>query len=125
TSSHHMSPTNVPGGQIWQGPTALVCVLDRGRAARRGRPRGMATAAGLAAGLLVGAQDGVLGTQGLALPQTRREVQHRSSLVGEVGITWKDAVCVPPRLAGISMENPPHRAATDRCTQRVGGSSVV
>jgi len=82
----------------------------------------MATAAGLEAGLLVGAQDGVLGTQGLALPQTRREVQHRSSLVGEVGITWKDPVFVPPRLAGIRMENPPHRAATDRCAQRVAGS---
>jgi hypothetical protein len=82
----------------------------------------MTTAAGLDAGLLVGAQDVVLGTQGLVLPPTRIEIENRSGLVGEVGITGKDPVFVPPRFDGIRRENPPHRAATDRCAQRVAGS---
>ena len=79
----------------------------------------MATAAGLDTGLLVGAQDMVLGTQGLALPPPRIEVQNRPGLVGKVRIPWKDPVCVPPRFDDIRRENPPHRAATDRCAQRV------
>src|SRR5712691_10206809 len=77
----------------------------------------MATAAGLDAGLLVGAEDGVLGPQGFALPQARIEVQNRAGLVGEVGITRKNPVLVPPRFDGIRLENPPHCAATDRCAQ--------
>jgi hypothetical protein len=122
TSAHHMAPTNVPGGQLWQGPTALVCGLDRGRAARRGRQRGRATAAGREAGRLVGAQDGALGPQGLAVPPTRREVQNRSSLFGDGGRTWQDPVWVAPRCDGLRLEHPPHRAATARCAQRGAGA---
>ena len=54
----------------------------------------MATAAGLDAGLLIGAEDVVLGPQGYALPQARIEVQHRAGLVGDVGITGKNPVLV-------------------------------
>ena len=50
----------------------------------------MAPAAGLDAGLLIGAEDVVLRPQGLALPPARIEVQNRARLVHEVGITRKN-----------------------------------
>src|SRR5262249_23547243 len=68
-------------------------------------------------GLLVGAEDVVLVPQGCALPHARIEVQNRASLVSEVGIARKNPVLVAPRFDGIRIENPPHRAATDRCAQ--------
>jgi hypothetical protein len=77
----------------------------------------MATAAGLDAGLLVGAADVVLGSQGCALPHARIEVQKRASLGDEVGITRQPPVRVPPRFDGICIENPPHRAAPARCAR--------
>ncbi len=86
----------------------------------------MAAATGLDAGLLVGAEDVVLGAQGLALPPACIEVQNRSGLLGEVGITRKDPVLVLPRFDGIGIQHPPHGAATDRCAQRLAspGSDV-
>src|SRR5499427_3373975 len=68
TSAYDISPAYVPGGQILQGPLALVFVLNRGRSTWRGRQGGMATAAGLDAGLLVSAEDVVLEPQGCSLP---------------------------------------------------------
>src|SRR5215813_14591811 len=117
TPAHDIAPTHVPGSQILQSPLTLVFVLNIGRSARRGRQGGMATVAGLDAGLLVGAEDVVLGPQGFALPQARIEVQNRASLVNEVGITRKNPVLVSPRFDGIRIENPPPRAATDRGAQ--------
>src|SRR6266446_8976366 len=81
TSAYDVPPADVPSCQILQGTTALVFILDISRSARRGRQGGMATAAGLDTGLLIGAEDVVLGSQGLALPQARVEVQNRASLV--------------------------------------------
>jgi len=117
TPAHDIPPANVPGSQILPGSTTLGCVLELGRSARCGRQRGMATAAGLDAGLLLGAEDVVLGPQGYALPQARLEVQHRAGLVGDVGSTGKNPVLVPPGFDGSRSKNPPHRAATDRCAQ--------
>src|SRR5215510_1055276 len=68
TPAYDIAPAYVPGGQILQGPLALVFVLNIGRSARRGRQGGMTTAAGLDTGLLIGAEDVVLGPQGCALP---------------------------------------------------------
>ena len=65
----------------------------------------MAAAAGLDAGLLVGAEDVILGAQGLALPHARIEVQNRAGLLGEVGITRKNPVLVPPRFDGIRIQD--------------------
>jgi hypothetical protein len=79
----------------------------------------MAAAAGLDAGLLVGAEDVVLGPQGLALPQAGIQVQNRAGLVGKSRVPGKYPVLVAPRFDGIRREQPPHRAATDRCAQRV------
>ena len=50
----------------------------------------MATAAGLDAGLLIGAEDVVLRPQGLALPPARIEVQNRAGFVNAMGITRKN-----------------------------------
>ena len=78
----------------------------------------MATAAGLQAGLPVGAEVEVLRPQGCAVPHARREVPHRAGLVGAVGSTRTHPVRVPPWLHGIRIAHPPHRAATDRGVQR-------
>ena len=51
------------------------------------------------------------------MPPARIEVQNRASLGSEVGIARKNPVLVSPWLDGICIENPPHRAATDRCAQ--------
>src|SRR5438045_8109291 len=91
--------------------------LDIGRAAWRGRQGAMAADAGLDACLLVGAEDVVSGAQGLALPHARIEVQNRPGLLSEVRVTRKDPVFVPPRLEGIGLQHPPHRAATERFAQ--------
>src|SRR5262245_49745833 len=123
TPTHHISPAYVPGGQILQGTTALVFVLDIGRSPRCERQGGMAAAAGLDTGLLVGAEDVVLGTQGLALPHARIEVQNRAGLVGKLRVPWKYPVLVAPRFDGICSEYPPHGAATDRFAQRVAAPS--
>jgi len=53
-----------------------------------------------------------LGGKGLALPEAPIPIQNRSGLLGKVGITQKDPVLVPPRLDGIGIQNPPHRATT-------------
>ena len=82
----------------------------------------MAALSGLDAGLLVGAEDVVLGTQRLALPRAHIEVQNRPGFVGEVGSTQKDPVLLPPRFDRIRIENLPHRATTDRFAQRVAGA---
>ena len=82
----------------------------------------MATAAGLDAGLLVGAEDVVLGAQGLALPPARIEVQNGAGFVGEVGGTRKNPVLVPPRFDGIRIKYSPHCTTTDRCAQHGAGS---
>src|SRR5262249_56274028 len=78
TAAHAIPPAAIPGGPIVPGTTALICVLDRGRSARRGRPGRRATAAGWAAGLLSGAEDGVLRPQGLAWPPARIHGPHRA-----------------------------------------------
>src|SRR5262249_31276867 len=94
TPAHDISPAYVPSGKILQGTLAFVFVLNIGRSAWCGRQGGMATAAGLDAGLLVGAEDVVLVPQGCALPHARIEVQNRASLVSEVGIARKNPVLV-------------------------------
>jgi len=121
TPTYHVPPAHIPCGQIWQGAAALVFVFDIGRSARCGGQGGMAADAGLDAGLLVGTEDVVLGAKALALPSAGIQVQNRSGLLGEVGITRKDPVLVPPRFDGIRIQNPPHRAATDRFAQRFAG----
>src|SRR5439155_2766591 len=117
TPPYDIPPADVPGGQILQGTTALIFVFGIGRSFRRGRQGRMAPAAGLDAGLLIGAEDVVLRPQGLALPPARIEVQNRAGFVNEVGITRKNPVLVPPRFDSIRIEHPPHRTATDRRAQ--------
>ena len=57
TPPQHVPAAHVPRGQILQGTTALVFVLDVGRAAWGGGQGGMTAATGLDAGLLVGTED--------------------------------------------------------------------
>src|SRR6266571_1201811 len=93
TPAQYIPPTYIPGSQILQGTAALVLVFDIGRSAHCKRQGRVAADAGLDAGLLVGAEDVVLGAKALALPS-----------------------------AGIQVQNPPHRAATDWFAQRCAGT---
>ena len=117
TAPYHIPPVYIPCGEILQGPTALVFVLDIGRSAWPGRQRGMTADAGLNTGLLVGTEDVVLGAKALALPLAPIEVQNRASFLGKVGITWKEPVLVPPGFERILIQNAPHRAPTDGFAQ--------
>src|SRR5262249_58448864 len=113
TAPYDVPLAHIPCGQILQGASTLVFCLDVSRSARRWGQRGMAGAAGLDARLLIGAENVIVGAQGLALPHARIEVQNQASLLGEVGLPRKDPVLGPPRFDGIGIENPPHCATTD------------
>src|SRR5262245_49402228 len=114
TPTYHVSSTHVPGSQILQGTTALVFILDIGRAPRCGRQGGMAAAAGLDAGLLVGAEHVVLGPQALAWPHARIQVQNRAGLIGTLRVPGQYTVLVAPRFPGLWPENTPHTPTPSR-----------
>ena len=122
TPAQYIPPTYIPGSQILQGTAALVLVFDIGRSAHGRRQGRVAADAGLDAGLLVGAEDVVLGAKALALPSAGIQVQNGAGLLSEMGITRKDPVLVSPRFEGIRLQNPPHRAATDWFAQRCAGT---
>src|SRR6266496_2597785 len=56
TAPYDVPPAHIPCGQILQGASALVFVLDVDRSTWRWGQRGMAAAVGLDAGLLIGAE---------------------------------------------------------------------
>jgi hypothetical protein len=118
TPAHHVSPADLPGRELWPGATAFVLVFEAHRSARGGRQGRVTADAGLDARLLVGTEKVVLGAKGRALPGARLHVQNRSGLLGDVRIPGQDPVLVPPGLDGIGRQHPPHRAPTDRSTQR-------
>ena len=117
TATHHIPSVSIPCGEILPSPTALVCVLDRGRSAQPRQQRGMTADAGLHAGLLVGTEDVVLGAKALALPLASIEVQNRASLLGKAGIARQAPVLVPPGFESILSHNAPPCAPTDGCAQ--------
>src|SRR5262245_34510177 len=105
TAAPPIPSMDIPGGERWPSPTALVFVLDRGRSARPRRQRGMTAEAGLQAGLLVGPEASVLGAKALAWPLASIEVQHQASLLGQAGIAWQDPVRVPPGFESLLIPN--------------------
>ncbi len=73
---------------------------------------------GLNAGLLVAAENVVPVSQGLAIPGAGIQVEDSLSLGRKVRISWKDPVAESPRLDGCTVQNTPHRTATDGTFQR-------
>jgi len=56
----------------------------------------MAAQPRLDTGLFLGADNVVLGAEGVALPGARIQIHHPARLLGKVGITGKDPILVPP-----------------------------
>ena len=83
----------------------------------------MDTGPRLDARLLVGAEDVVLGAQGLALPAARVQVQDRPGFLDEAGVAREDPVLVLPGLDGIAVQDPPHRTAADGLAQSLPNPS--
>src|SRR5438093_13135836 len=96
TPAQYIPPTYIPGSQILQGTAALVLVFDRGRSAHGWRQGRVAADAGLDAGLLVGAEDVVLGAKALALPSARIQVQNGAGLLSELRARRQDPVLAGP-----------------------------
>jgi hypothetical protein len=82
----------------------------------------MATDPGLDARLLVGADDAILGTEGLSPPSTGVKVEDHAGLLGEVRVAGEEPVLVPPGLDRVTVEDTPESATTDRLARRVMGS---
>jgi hypothetical protein len=70
--------------------------------------------AGLDAGLLVGADDELVGFEAFALPLARVEVEDATRLGSEVGISREDPGAVLPGADGVFIEPAPHRLVADR-----------
>ena len=117
TPPHHVPPADVPGRQVLQRATAIIFELDTLVPGWCRTQAGVTTEAGLEARFLVGTENMVLGAQRLALLGARIQVKNRSGLLSKQRVPWKDPVLVPPWLDGIRLENPPHRAPTDRFAQ--------
>jgi hypothetical protein len=82
-AAEHRATVDVVGGQVGERAAAVVVVVDSGRADLAGWERGVAAAAGLDGGLLVGG-DHVLGcAQRFCVPGSGVEVEHPLRLGGE------------------------------------------
>jgi hypothetical protein len=92
---------DVPGGQIRQRAAALLLVLDAHAARPARRQGGVAAAARLDAGLLIGADDVLVLTEGPAVDDALVQVQHSGGLGPERRVTREDPGVVPPRPDGI------------------------
>ena len=109
-----LSAVNIPGGQVGQRAAAAVVVLDSHRAGFAGRQGGVAAAAGLDGGLLIGADHVVAGTQRPAAPGPGVQVQHRGGPGRELGVADGDPGPVLPGFEGVAGQPPADRGRRDR-----------
>jgi hypothetical protein len=63
---------------------------------------------GLNAGFFVGAEDEVVGREGLSFPLVRVEVEHAAGLFGEAGVAGENPGAVLPGPDGVFMEPAPY-----------------
>jgi hypothetical protein len=111
---------DIPGGQVGQRAAALVLVLDAHAAGLGGWQSGVAAAAGLDGGLLIGADDVLIGTELRCLEDPLVQVQDHPSLGGEVGVAGKDPRLVLPGLDRVLGQPAPQRRGRDVCDQAAG-----
>jgi hypothetical protein len=108
---------DIPGGEVLDGARPRVVALDVAgftRTAGLARAaRGHPTLAGLDAGLLVGAEDVVVGAQRAALEDELVEIQDHLHLGHEVGITRVHPARVAPGLEGVRLEDALDAAQAD------------
>ena len=106
----HPSAVDIPGGQVGHGAAPLVVVLDAHRAGLARRQGGVAAAAGLDRGLLIGADHIVVRAQRLTVSDPGIQVEHLGRLGGELRITDRDPGPVLPGLESVAGQ---HRRIVD------------
>jgi hypothetical protein len=112
--TYHLPAVDVPGGQVGQGAAALVVVLDAHLAGLARGQGGVAAAAGLDGGLLIGADHVVAPAQRLTVQDPGVQVEHPGRLGREGGVADGDPGPVLPGLEGVSGQPPADRGRRGR-----------
>ncbi len=119
-AAEHLGPVHVVGGQVRQRPAPFILVLDTHQPCSPRRQGGVAAAACLDGGLLIGADHELALGQRPVLKDAGIQVQHHGRLGGEVGVTGEDPRPVEPGADGVSVQDPPHRRRRYRRHDRPG-----
>src|SRR5713226_4411747 len=102
---------DVPGCQVLQDASALVLVLEAHCLVRSDWQGRVAATTDLDAGFFIRAEHILVRPEGLALPPASVQVEHGTSHLQEVRITWKDPAPIAPRTQGIVCQQPPDGGA--------------
>ena len=121
-AAEHLPAVHVVSGQIGERAAALVGVVDPHPAGLARGQGGVAAAAGLDRGLLVGGDHVIIGPQRFPAPNPGVEVEHTVRLALEVGVADEDPRLVVPRFERILGQPPAHRCRRDRRADPVGDS---
>jgi hypothetical protein len=127
-AAEDLSLMDIPCSQISPSSLAPVFMLDTHGLAWSSGGDAVLAAARLDAGFLVGADDVVLRSQRLALPDPLVEIEDTARLIGEVGIPWEDPAAMVPWANGVLGEPAPdgclpnggHEPAADHFTLDLG-----
>jgi hypothetical protein len=114
------SLVHIPGRQVRQRATALVLMLDPHHGGLARRQSGMAAAARLNRGLLVGADDVLARAQRRTGEAALVQVQHDPGLGGKVGVAGIDPRAVLPRLDRVLVQPAPQRRGGHLADQPAG-----
>jgi hypothetical protein len=106
--SHRFGPVDVVRGQIGEGASAFVLVLDAHQPGLGGREARMATTTGLDAGLLVSAYDELALSQRRTLEDPGIQVQCHCRFGREPGVSGEDPHAVLPWPDGVTGQDPGH-----------------
>jgi hypothetical protein len=106
-------PMDIPGHLVGADAMTTVFVFNPHQATGSGRADRMASFPDLKLGLLVRAQDEVVGAEGLCLPDAMIQIECPARSLGKLGITGEDPTAPRPGPEGIIAEPPPDRGAAD------------
>ena len=110
-----LPPGDVDGGEVGDRLPPSIFVFDTDRVTGRGRLRRVRPLEHLDAGLLVGRKDILVRAEGVTLPSSVIEVDHRFGPLAEEGIARELPVAILPRAQGIGAQ-----PSSDRGTARRG-----
>jgi hypothetical protein len=113
TAAEHFGPTDIPSCEVDPGPLSLVFALHPGGFPGAGRKRAVQSVTGLNAGLFIGGEHVIPGSQGLSLPEALLEIEDRASFFHEQRIARKNPGSIAPRTDGIFAEPTPNRGPAD------------
>lgn len=104
---------DIQGGDVSPRTATGVLVLDEHGAMRLRGQSGMDAASSLNAGLLVGGDHELIGSEGLAIPGAGIQIEDAAGLGGKLWVARKDPTAVIPGPDGILMQPAPDCAAGD------------